>query len=156
MYNPFTPFSIQVLKELVAQRHYCFVVQRFHWFGIVKGMGFMVTDYENREEAEFHISQLHEKEGKILHISEDLPKLEALLKSDSGYKLFWNKLKEENWNKRMLKVYEKSIINFLRAKTSFTRKDAIDILFTLEFGRVIATVSNGDKEYKFNAKELIQ
>lgn len=156
MYNPFLPFTKFVLKELFQQGYRWFVIQRFSWKLIPDNKGFMVTAYKEEDEVKYHVAELAAKEGKALHLPDDLLKLEALLETGSGYRLFSNKLKEEHWNKRMLKVYEKSIINFLRAKTSFTRKDTIDILFTLEFGRVIATVSNGDKEYKFNAIELIQ
>lgn len=116
----------------------------------------MVTAYKHEEDALWHASQLSEKGGKALYLPDDMPKLEALLQKGSGYRLYVDKIKEENWNKRMLKVYEKPIINFLMGRTPFSRKDAIEILFTLELGRVKARITNGTTEIVVNATELIK
>lgn len=156
LYNPFSPYTKSTLKEQISEGNRWFVLQRFKWPLVADGKGFMVTAYQNEEDALWHASQLDEKEGKALHMPDDLHKLEALLQTGSGYRLYLDKIKEENWNKRMLKVYEKPIINFLRARTRFTRKDTIDILFTLELGRVKAKITNGTTEINVNAIDLIK
>lgn len=116
----------------------------------------MVTPYEELAEAELHASALEIKEGKLLVIPEDLEKVSKLLVAGSQYRLFLNKLKEENWNRRMLDTYKQRITSYLRSRTSFTNKDSISILFTMEHGRVIANISNGDKELRVSAFELIK
>lgn len=156
MYNPFIPFTKAILKAQVREGNRWFVIQRFPWPLVAAGKGFMVTAYQKEEDALWHASQLAEKEGKALHLPDDLPKLEALLQTGSEYRLYVDKIKEENWNKRMLKVYEKPIINFLRARTLFNRKDTIDILFTLELGRVKAKITNGTTEIVTDAIDLIK
>lgn len=81
---------------------------------------------------------------------------QSLLETGSGYRIFLNRIKEENWDKRMLKLYEKNIVNYLRTKTKFQRKNPIDILFSLEYGRVVATISDGQTQKKVFAIEILR
>lgn len=155
MYIPFISYTIDSLTETLASKVPFLVIQRFAWPGILAGKGFMVSPYTEYEEAFFHASQLGQKEGRLLNLPKDLDKIEAVITPGSGYRLFLNKLKEENWNKRMLKIYEKHIINYLRARTPFTRHDKIDINFSIELGRVKASITNGEKEIVTEAIKLI-
>lgn len=155
MYIPFLSYTMNSLIETLKTKVPFMVIQRFTWPGIEMGKGFMVSMYDDQEDAFFHGSQLGVKEGKLLILPDDFVKIEPLLQPGSGYRLFVNKLKEDNWNKRMLKIYEKNIINYLRAKTPFTRHDKIDINFGIEFGRVMATITNGEKEIVTEAIKLI-
>lgn len=82
------------------------------------------------------------KEGRALQLPQDADKIERLLTTTSGYRIFHNPIKEENWDKRMLKLYEKNIVHYLRTKTKFQRKNPIDIL-SLAYGRVVAIISDG-------------
>ncbi|WP_333577521.1 hypothetical protein [Sphingobacterium sp.] len=86
----------------------------------------------------------------------DADKIESLLETGSGYRIFLNRIKEENWDKRMLKLYEKSIVNYLRTKTRFQRKNPIDILFSLVYGRVVATITDGQTQKKVFAIEILR
>ncbi|HCU46064.1 MAG TPA: hypothetical protein DF610_15520, partial [Sphingobacterium sp.] len=63
--------------------------------------------------------------------------------------------REEKWDKRMLRMYESKIVGYLRNQTTFKRKDPIDILFTLEHGRVWAIITDGKTQKKVRAIELI-
>ncbi|WP_336835255.1 hypothetical protein [Sphingobacterium siyangense] len=56
----------------------------------------------------------------------------------------------------MLKLYEKSIVNYLRTKTRFQCKNPIDILFSLAYGRVVATISDGQTQKKVFAIEILR
>lgn len=156
MYNPFYSFSDDVFRRFIAGGTRYYVLQRFEWTSIAPGNGFMVTPYEDLTEAEHHASALEIKEGKLLVIPEDIEKVNKLLVAGSPYRLFLNKLKEENWNSKMLDTYKQRITSYLRSRTSFTNKDSISILFTMEHGRVIANISNGDKELRVSAFELIK
>ncbi len=69
---------------------------------------------------------------------------------------FLNRIKEENWDKRMLKLYEKNIVNYLRTKTRFQRENPIDILFSLEYGRVVATITDRQTQKKVFAIEILR
>lgn len=60
-----------------------------------------------------------------MQLPQDADKIESLLETGSGYRIFLNRIKEENWDKRMLKLYEKNIVNYLRTKTRFQRKNPI-------------------------------
>ncbi len=88
--------------------------------------------------------RLGAKEGRALQLPQDADKIERLLTTASGYRIFHNPIKEENWDKRMLKLYEKNIVHYLRTKTKFQRKNPIYILF-LAYGRVVATITNGSR-----------
>ncbi|WP_293939096.1 hypothetical protein [Sphingobacterium sp. UBA5996] len=86
--------------------------------------------------------RLGAKEGRALQLPQDADKIERLLTTASGYRIFHNPIKEENWDKRMLKLYEKNIAHYLRTKTKFQRKNLIYLLF-LAYGRVVATITDG-------------
>ncbi|WP_343557173.1 hypothetical protein [Sphingobacterium sp.] len=56
----------------------------------------------------------------------------------------------------MLKLYEKNIVNYLRTKTRFQHKNPIGILFSLEYGRVVATITDGQTQKKVFAIEILR
>ncbi|WP_294184343.1 hypothetical protein [uncultured Sphingobacterium sp.] len=56
----------------------------------------------------------------------------------------------------MLKLYEKNIVNYLRTKTRFQRENPIDILFSLEYGRVVATITDRQTQKKVFAIEILR
>ncbi|MGJ1225409.1 hypothetical protein ACR78H_07720 [Sphingobacterium siyangense] len=43
-------------------------------------------------------------EGRALQLPQDAHKIESLLETGSGYRIFLNRIKDENWDKRMLKL----------------------------------------------------
>ncbi|SEO11978.1 hypothetical protein SAMN05216436_1351 [bacterium A37T11] len=103
-----------------------------------------------------HASQLAPKEGKLLDMRQDALKVQDLLKPGSGYRVFLNTIKDQNWSARMKRVYEGKIIGFLRTKTTFKSKDPIDILFYQEFSRIMAEIQSGDKKVIVPAMEIIK
>lgn len=155
MYIPFEQVTITLLHELVMRGYKDFVLQRFEWPSVIKGKGFMLSAYADRQQAQEHAAQLGAKEGKVVSLPEDASKITDLLHLDSGYRVFLNKIREEDWNKRMLKWYQKNIVYYLQTKTRFKRADALQILFTFEHGRVWAEISNGPVKKKVSAIELI-
>lgn len=156
MYNPFVPFSEEILSSLQKDGIQFLVLQRFEWPGLSRSTTFLITPYAEIEQAVVHEHYLKEKEGKLLDVSTDADKVLALLKQGSGFNLFLDRFKETNWNKRMLKEYERKIVNYLRSRTAFTRQDSIDINFTLKYGRLIAEVRAKDKSLDVEAIELIK
>ena len=156
LYNPFEPVTKSLFKDLIEQEFSVFVLQRFEWPGLKEKTGFLLSPYDDELKAKFHASQLNPKEGKTLQIPEDAESIDRLLSTGSGYRIFLNQIKEENWDKRMLKMYDKNIVNYLRTKSKFQRKSPIDILFSLENGRVVATISDGATSQKVLAIELLR
>lgn len=156
LYNPFAPVTKDTFRELVESGYSLFVLQRFEWPGVKEKSGFLLTPYDEQEQAEIHTNHLVIKEGKLIRMPEDAEKVNVLLTTGSGYRIFLNQIREDNWDKRMLKMYEKSIVNFLRTKTKFQRKNPIDITFTLEYGRVFAIITDGQTTKKVAALELLR
>ncbi len=155
MYNPFTPFTESIFKETLGNGFYYFIIQRFEWPLVEKGKGFMVTPFSEEEAAQLHASDLGHNEGKLLDARYDIDKIQGLLSKGSGYRLFLNKFREDNWKARMLRLYKDKIISYLRSRTPFTRNDSIDIHFSLESGRFIAKISNGKTAIKVKGIDLI-
>lgn len=155
LYNPFEPVTKDLFNELVESGYEHFVLQRFNWPGIKEKTGFLLTPYDDRLKADEHAFHLNPNEGKSLQIPEDSGKIDSLLTVGSGFRIFLNRIKDENWESRMKKFYEKSIINYLRTKTRFQRTDHIDIYFSLENGRVIAEITNGETKKKVFAIDLL-
>ena len=155
MYNPFLPFTQIVLTNLIVERKIFLVLQRFEWPMVEKCKGFLVTPYQKIEDAQHHASFLSEGEGKMLDLSVSVDTISTLLAKDSGYQFFLCQFKEENWKSRMTKFYKDKIEAYLRSKTTFTRNDAIDIKFFLEHGRVLAEISNGERNISIKAVDLI-
>ncbi|UZJ64276.1 hypothetical protein OKW96_18135 [Sphingobacterium sp. KU25419] len=155
LYNPFEPLTRHTWQDFLEKGYRDFVLQRLEWPDISKGKGFLLCPYSTPEQAHLHAAELGAKEGKAVQIPVDLNKIQQLLEVNSGYRVFINRFHEEHWDKRMLRVYQDRIINYLRSNTNFKRKDPIDILFTLEHGRVWALISDGKTKKKVKAIELI-
>ena len=156
LYNPFEPVTKELFNEMVESGYENFVLQRFNWPGVKDNTGFLLTPYDEKYLAENHAFQLDNREGKSLQLPDDKGKIDALLAVGSGYRIFLNRIKDENWDKRMLKFYEKSIINYLKTHSRFKLKDPIEILFSLENGRVVASISDGKTRKKVKAIDLLR
>lgn len=155
MYNPFLPFTETVYRELTKTGFCSMVIQRMVWPGISTGTGFLVTAYNDQLSASTHARQLDTKEGKILDSHVDKEKVIQLLSASPSLHFFLATFKEENWDKKMIKEYEPQIVNYLKSRTTFKRRDTIQITFFLEFGRVKASISNEDITIIRNATDLI-
>lgn len=155
LYNPFEQLTRSIFHELVDQGFRDFVLQRFEWPDVNTGKGFMLTPYSTQEQADLHAAELGLKEGRAIQIPADAHRIQQLLAIDSGYIIFINRFCEEKWDKRMLRIYQHKIVNYLRNDTRFKRKDPIDIFFTLEYGRVWAIISDGKNQKKVRVIELI-
>lgn len=156
MYNPFVIFTEEVLSALQNDGMAYLIIQRYSWPGLSRDITFLVTPYANKEMAVEHEQNLQHNEGKLLSISVDRDKILNLLNPVNDYLVFLSIFKETNWNKRMLKEYEQTIVAYLRTRTYFTRQDAIDINFTLKFGRLIAEIRATGKSLDLPALELIK
>jgi len=156
LYLPFKQLTSKSFHDLIERGYKDFVLQKLEWPGINQGKGFLLSAYESREFAKVHASELTIKEGKALHIPEDFKSIENLLEVNSGYRIFLNKISDLDWEKRMLKYYKVNIVNFLRFNTRFKRKDPVDILFTLEHGRVKAVIESAELRKEVKAYDLIK
>lgn len=155
-YIPFDQLTTQSFSAIVENGYRYFVLQRLEWLGITQNTGFLLSPYTDQADAESHAFHLGQKEGKALILPDDLDKILSLLESGSGYRIFLSRIKEVGWEKRMLRMYKDAIIGYLRNNTRFKRSDSIDILFTLEHGRVWAVISNGNTEKRVKAIDLIR
>lgn len=156
LYIPFEQVTVNLFHDLVSRGYKDFVLQKFDWPSVSFGNGFLLSAYETKELAHAHAFELGVKEGKALHLPDDFEKIEKLLEVDSGYRIFLNKIKNIDWEKRMLKHYNLNIVNYLRSNTKFKKTDKIDILFTLEYGRVKAIIECNGTRKEVNAFDLIK
>lgn len=154
-YNPFERVTSEVFRSLLKEGHSHFVLQRLEWPSSTNRW-FLLSAYKTNEEAFEHVSQLKENEGKALQMPEALEKISNLIKSGSGYSVFYGRMKNDDWSKHVIRTYQKKIIAYLRDRTNFKRSDHIDIVFTIELGRPLAKISNGEIEKKVPAIELLK
>ena len=56
----------------------------------------------------------------------------------------------------MLKFYKNNIVNYSRFNSRFKRKDPVEILFTLEHGRVKAVIESTGLRKELKAYDLIK
>ncbi len=99
-------------RELVEPGYTDFVLQRFEWPDVREKTSFLLSPYDDKETAGQHAHQPAPKEERALQLPQDADKIENMLETGSGYRIFLNRIKEENWDKRMLKLYEKNIVNY--------------------------------------------
>lgn len=151
-YNPFEKITTESFKNLIIEGFTYYVIQRLVWPNSTNKW-FLLSAYKIKDQAINHESLLREKEGKVLEIPRDQEKIYNLL--NTGYSIFYGRMKED-WSQQVIRAYQKKIIAYLRDKTKFKRSDHIDILFTLEVGRPIAKITNGDMEEIIPAIELIK
>lgn len=156
MYIPFVQITISLFEELLEKGYKHFVLQRFEWVAVEHGKGFLLSAYANQEEAQTHSNELDAKEGKLLKMPQDYEKIIKLLEVNSGYRIFLDRFKDADWEKRMLRLFKNNIVNYLRFNTRFKRKDPVEILFTLEHGRVWAIIESGGVSKKVNTYEIIK
>lgn len=156
MYIPFVQITISLFEELIEKGYKYFVLQRFEWVAVEHSKGFLLSAYANPEEAQTHSNELDAKEGKLLQMPHDYEKIIKLLEVNSGYRIFLDRFKDADWEKRMLRLFKNNIVNYLRFNTRFKRKDPVEILFTLEHGRVLAIIESGGISKKVNAYEIIK
>jgi len=156
MYIPFEQVTIKLFQDLVKRGYKDFVLQRFEWPSVVHRKGFLLSAYADKQSAAEHAFELDAKEGKALHLPDDIENIEKLLEVNSGYRIFLNKIKYQDWEKRMLKFYKNNIVNYLRFNTRFKRKDPVEILFTLEHGRVKAVIESAGLRKEVKAYDLIK
>lgn len=154
-YNPFEILNLPMIRRLISHGNHLIVLQRFNWPGIAPGQSFMATPYSNEGSAKKHADQLAEKEGKILNLSSDIEKITALINNPKYY-LFLCTFRDEKWDQKMLKLYQRNMISFLRAKMPISSNDAIDIHMHLKFGRLKATVTANGPEHEFDVYDMIK
>lgn len=151
-FNPFEKLTIESFNKIVQQDYSSFIIQRLEWPGATKRW-FIVSAYKSEIEASEHLAQLSLEEGKMFNLQKAKEVIVDLIRKD--YFIFIGRMYND-WSKLIFKNYQNKIISFLRFKTSFERKDHIDIVFTLEYGRPIAKISNGKIEKIFPAIELLR
>ncbi|MNJ95319.1 hypothetical protein D3C87_130290 [compost metagenome] len=156
MYIPFVLFTEALLQAIKDAGVKYLIIQRFSWPGLNRSTTFLVTPYAAMDSAKEHELQLREKEGKLLDINFEYGKVLQLLNDGRGLRFYLNKFKENNWNKRMLQVYQRNITGYLSSRTNFTRQDTIDINFVLKYGHLIAEVRAKDKSLDVPAIDLIK
>ncbi|WP_149912729.1 hypothetical protein [Sphingobacterium cavernae] len=156
MYIPFVQITISLFEELIERGYKYFILQRFEWVAVEHGKGFHLSAYSDQEEANTHAYELDAKEGKLLQMPQDYEKIIILLEVNSGYRIFLDRFKDADWEKRMLRLFKNNIVNYLRFNTRLKRKDPVEILFTLEYGRVWAIIESGGVRKKVKAYEIIK
>lgn len=154
-YNPFEILNLPIIRRLISHGNHFIVLQRFNWPGIAEGHGFMATPYPNELLAKKHADQLAEKEGKTLNLSSDIEKIGSLI-DNPKYNLFLCTFRDEKWDQKMLKLYQRNIISFLKTKMPISSNSSIDIHMYLKYGRLKATVTANGPEYEFDVYQMIK
>ena len=154
-YNPFEILNLPMIRRITQHGNHFIVLQRFNWPGIKEGFGFMATPYKDEKSGKAHATQLSDKEGKLLSFSADIEKITALI-NDPKYSLFLCTFREESWNKKMIRLYQRNMISYIKAHMPVTSNDAIVIQMDLKFGRLKATVTANGPEHEFDLYEMIR
>ncbi len=154
-YNPFEILNLPMIRRITQHGNHFIVLQRFNWPGIKEGFGFMATPYKDEKSGKAHAAQLSGKEGKLLNLSADIEKITALI-NDPKYSLFLCTFREESWNKKMIKLYQRNMISYIKSHMPTASNDAIVIQMDLKFGRLKATVTANGPEHEFDLYEMIK
>ncbi len=88
LYNPFEQVTKNSFRELVESGYVDFVLQRLVWPDVKEKTGFLLRPYDDKEAADQHAHQLGAKEGRALQLPQDADKIESLLTTGSGYRIF--------------------------------------------------------------------
>lgn len=145
-YNPFSPVTKTMLQSCLSSGEIYWVVQRFLWPGTAIGKGFIVSRYNNENDAQQHCRQLSVREGKIVDISQDAGKIENLIREGSGYHVFMNTFQHKDWQKRLKSAYKVKFISFLRKRIKLSGGQPVDVDLHFEFGRLVAEIHAGETE----------
>ena len=154
-YNPFEILNLPMIRRLTQHGNHFIVLQRFNWPGIKEGNGFMATPYKDEKSGKAHAAQLSGKEGKLLNISRDIEKVTTLI-NDPRYSLFLCTFREESWSRKIIKLYQRNIMDYIKGCMPVTANDEIIIHLNLKFGRLNATVTANGPEHEFDVYEMIK
>ncbi|KAA0992107.1 hypothetical protein [Dyadobacter aurulentus] len=154
-YNPFEILNLPMIRRLTQHGNHFIVLQRFNWPGIREGNGFIATPYKDEKSGKAHAARLAEKEGKLLTISSDLEKITTLI-NDPRYSLFLCTFREKSWSKKIIKLYQRNMIAYIKSCMPVTSNDEIIIHLDLKFGRLKATVPANAPEHEFDVYEMIK
>ncbi|CAG5006786.1 hypothetical protein DYBT9275_03896 [Dyadobacter sp. CECT 9275] len=140
-YNPFEILNLPMIRYLIQHGRHFIVLQRFNWPGIKQGRGFMATPYADEKSAKQHQAQFE--------------KITALI-DNPRYYFFLCTFREEKWSEKMLKIYQRNILSFLKAHMSYGSSYAVDIHLHVKYGSLKAIVTANDVEYEFDVYEMIE
>ncbi|WP_207421124.1 hypothetical protein [Desertivirga brevis] len=148
-YNPFLPLTEGLLQHMLRKGKPYWVVQRFSWPGIETGKAFMASEYADKLEAEAHAMKLEHGEGKLLDltIEEALSKLLELIKTGSGYKVFYNSTLDKKNEKKLHKTYVKKVHNYIRS-IAMKNDGGYDVFIRVVNGRVVGIITSGDRSHE--------
>jgi hypothetical protein len=147
-YNPFLHVKEDTLKKLMGTGKPYVVIQRFQWPGQPLQKTFLLSAYADEQEARYHEQELRPNEGKAQNLL-DLKQYQSvtkLLKTESGISMFYNGTIDTRHEKRLQKAYVKSVsgyIHYIRMK----KEDHYDVRIFVEYGRLKAEITSGEKSH---------
>jgi hypothetical protein len=153
-YNPFERLSESLVRELLKEGRKYFVVQRFAWPGYEPATTFISSAYKDELDAREHAEQLGDKEGKLINGSLEVERIANLIHNNK-IQVFHCTFLHVNWDKRVLDAYRPSIIGYISLKTTFRRKDVLNVELYFEWGRLRARLISGQQQCDIPAIDLL-
>lgn len=147
-YNPFLRIKEDTLRKLMAMGKPHVVIQRFQWPGQPAQKTFLLSAYQQEEDAALHELELKPNEGKRQNLRDisQYQNVIKLLKADAGIGLFFAGTIDVKHENRLKKAYVKSVsayIHYIRMK----KEDHYDVRIFVEHGRLKAEISSGDQSH---------
>jgi hypothetical protein len=147
-YNPFLRVYDSMIRKLIDANKPHIIIQRFEWPGQTAQKTFLMSAYETAQEALSHNSELGTKEGKLLNLL-DPPQYETvmkLLKTESGYNVFFNGTIDLRHEKRLQKAYVKSVYAYIQ-QIRMKKEEQYDVRIFVEHGRLKAQITSGERSH---------
>lgn len=154
-YNPFELLNLPTLKELLRKDTRFLVVQRLQWPGLAYNKGFIATPYQLEKPAKEHAQKLGVNEGRMIDLKAEIGRVMELIESPK-YLFFLNTCRDDGWEDRLLKHYQKNILSTLNTTAQIQDLGNAGIELSFKFGKLTAIIQTEDIAQEYSLYDLIK
>ncbi|TWV91983.1 hypothetical protein [Chitinophaga pinensis] len=157
-YNPFEVVTPAFIEMLLQHAHCYIVLQKFQYPGVAMNKGFMATAYTTLAQALSHLGELHQGEGKMLHLADkaDQEKLLSLLDPSTGYQFFYSTTPDVTACKKLTQLYKLKVSNYIRSQLRMKNDGGYDVTLKVISGRFMAVITSGQQRKEVLFYEMIR
>ncbi|MBW8682989.1 hypothetical protein [Chitinophaga rhizophila] len=157
-YNPFEPLDLPFIEMLVQRRYYYLILQVFRYPGVHENKGFMATAYQTLPEAQVHLAELQQGEGKMLQLDhpEHRDRLLPLLDPSSGYQFFYGTTPDAIAGKTLSQVYKQKVNGYIKSQLNMKNAGGFEVTLKMIHGRFMAVITSGEQRREVLFYEMIK
>jgi hypothetical protein len=164
MFQPFERFQAKYINRLVSLKKIYLVTQTyrrgFDHFENVEKQNILITDYEDKVEADKHLNKFKgDKYSSIINLENEKhkEKLIEMLNINSKYCVYWAIVKDaKETMKRLDLKYKDNVRRYIANKTNLRLKpsETLQTSLVVNFGEIYLIIKAGNKPITVNFEDI--